>query len=111
VPHGWIDPDLIPTPVVPTPAVVPGGANEHASAEYQCPRYDIREDDRGIVNRHVNPFGVSRRDVDNSRSAFVARRHHLFRGRFEIANALGLGAEQLYRMGYVVGLERKRHPK
>src|SRR5262245_15229010 len=86
LPYGRMNPDLIPAAIVPAPAVVPGRADEHSGAEDQRAGQSVREYGGGIVNRHIDPSRVGRRDVNNSRSAFLARCHNLLGRGFEIAD-------------------------
>jgi hypothetical protein len=95
---------LIPAAIIPTPPVIPGRTNKDPGAEDQRAGQRVGEDYRGIVDRHVDPFGIGGRDVDGSGSTFVAGCHHLLWRGFEIAGAFSFRAQQLDHVGDVLGL-------
>lgn len=66
LPYRRTDPDLVPAAIIPAPPVIPGRADKHSSAEDQCAGQSARENSRGIVNRHIDPLWIGRRDVNNS---------------------------------------------
>jgi hypothetical protein len=104
-----MDPNRIPAAIIPSPPVIPHCTDKHARTESQRRRQGAVEYRRGIVDRHINPLGISRRDVNDTRAGFLARRHHLLGCRLQIADFLRPGPQQLDRRRYVFGLKRKRH--
>src|SRR5262249_51724537 len=104
MPRRRTDPDLVPPAVIPAPPVIPSRADENSGAEDQRAGQCVGEDHRGIVNRHVDPFGIGGRDIDSSGSTLVARCHDLLWRGFEIAGALSFRAQQLDHVSDVFGL-------